>query len=194
MTSREEILSKAIGTLFGSERMIKVGYSVVIDFRRLAASFPHIPAFRNVRSVVELSTLAQRLHPKSARPSLGSLQRLTRLVLGYSITKEQQCSNWEARPLTSNQVEYAALDCALPPRLLDQMTEGSGTAKMKEVLPSIITSWRFQTLDSDQKDAIQLLKATRVVGNTFVVSQSWLQRAVAPVAVSMPKEGGGPYV
>jgi len=194
MNANEEVLSSTIGTLFGSERMIKVGYSVVIDFRRLTASFPHIPAFRNVRSVVELSTLAQRLHPKSARPSLGSLQRLTRLVLGYSITKEQQCSNWEARPLTSDQVEYAALDCALPPRLLDQMTEGSGTAKMKEVLPSISTSWRFQSLDSDQIDAIQLLKAKRVVGNTFVVSQSWLQRAATPAAISIPEEGGGPYV
>lgn len=194
MNANEEILSKTIGTLFGSEGMIKVGYSVIIDFRRLAASFPHIPAFRNVRSVVELSTLAQRLHPKSAHPSLGSLQRLTKLVLGYNITKEQQCSNWEARPLTSNQVEYAALDCALPPRLLDQMTEGSGTAKMKQVLPQVTSSWKFQTLDSDQKDAIQLLKAKRVVGNTFLVSQNWLQDRDAPATISIPKEGGGPYV
>ncbi|VEU34764.1 unnamed protein product [Pseudo-nitzschia multistriata] len=194
MNDSEEILAKTIGSIFGSDEMIKVGYSVAIDFRRLAASFPHISAFRDVRSVVELSTLAERLHPKSARPSLGSLQRLTKLVLGYSVAKEQQCSNWEARPLTSNQVEYAALDCALPPRLLDQMTEGSGTARMKQVLPQVTSSWRFQTIDSDQKVAIQLLKAKRVVGNTFVVSQNWLQHKDAPDRVSVPKEGGGPFV
>lgn len=193
MTPNEEILSKAIGVMFGSERMIKVGYNVAIDFRRLAASFPHIPAFRDVQSVVELSTLAQHLHPKSVRPSLGSLQRLTKLVLGYNITKEQQCSNWEARPLTPNQVEYATLDCALPPRLLDEMAEGSGTAKMKEILPQVTSSWRFQTLDSDQKDAIRLLKAKRAVGNTFVVSQSWLQDRPVPSPTSVPEEGGGPY-
>lgn len=189
MTTNEEILCKTIGTLFGSERMIKVGYGVVMDFRRLAASFPHISAFCNVRSIVELSTLAQRLHPKSVRSLLGSLQRLTKLVLGCNIAKEQQCSNWEARPLTQNQIEYAALDCALPPRLLDQMTEGSGTAKMKEVLRQVTSSWRFRVLDSDQKDAIRLLKANRVVGNTFVVSQSWLQDRGAPAAISLPEEG-----
>ena len=194
MNTNEEIISEAIGSLFGSDRVIKVGYSVANDFRRLAGSFPHMSAFCNVRSVVELSTLAQRLHPTSERSLLGSLQRLTKLVLGgYNIAKEQQCSNWEARPLTPNQIEYAALDCALPPRLLDQMTEGSGTAKTKEILREATSSLRFQTLDSDRKDAIRLLQAKRVVGNTFVVSQSWLQDRGAPAAVSLPAEGGGAY-
>jgi hypothetical protein len=195
MTSNEEILSETIGAIFGSDEIIKVGYSVAIDFRRLAGSFPHISAFRNVRSVVELSTLAKRLHPSSSlQHSFGSLQRLTKLVLGYTISKEEQCSNWEARPLTPDQIEYSTLDCALPPRLLDEMAEGSGTAKMKEILPQVTSSWRFQTLNgSDHKDAIRLLKAKRAVGNTFVVSQSWLQGKNAPAPTSVPQEGGGPY-
>jgi len=178
-----------------------------MDFRRLAASFPHVPGFCNVRSVVELSTLARRLHHPSSVSTkkmssgggLSSLQRLTKLVLGYTISKEEQCSNWEVRPLTSDQIEYATLDCALPPRLLDEMAEGSGTAKMKQILPQVTSSWRFQSLHGDKKDAIRLLNAKRVVGNTFVVSQSWLQQAKdkhnkkAPVPVSIREEGGGPY-
>jgi hypothetical protein len=196
MTFSEEILSETIGAIFGSDEITKVGYGVAIDFRRLAGSFPHIPTFRNVRSVVELSTLAQRLHPSSSssQHSFGSLQRLTKLVLGYTISKEEQCSNWEARPLTPDQVEYSTLDCALPPRLLDEMAEGSGTAKMKEILALVTSSWRFQTLNgSDRKDAIRLLKAKRVIGSTFVVSQSWLQGKNAPAPTSVPEEGGGPY-
>ena len=195
LTLNEEILSETIGAIFGSDEITKVGYGVAIDFKRLAGSFPHIPAFRNVRSVVELSTLAQRLHPSSSsQHSFGSLQRLTKLVLGYKISKEEQCSNWEARPLTPDQVEYSTLDCALPPRLLDEMAEGSGTAKMKEILPLVTSSWRFQTLNgSDRKDAIRLLKAKRVIGSTFVVSQSWLQGKNAPAPTSVPEEGGGPY-
>jgi hypothetical protein len=193
MTETEAILSGAIGAMFDSETMIKVGYSVANDFRRLAASFPHIPSFQSVRSVVELSTLAERLHPKSARPFLGSLQKLTKLVLGYNITKEQQCSNWEVRPLTSSQIEYATLDCALPPRLLDEMAEGSGNARTREVLPGVTKSWRFQSIHGSQKDAIHRLKAKRVVGNTFVASQSWLNRTPEPDPTSIPEEGGGPY-
>ena len=193
MTETEAILSEAIGAIFGSEHMIKVGYSVAIDFRRLAGSFPHMPSFRSVQSVVELSTLAERLHPKSTRPLLGSLQKLTKLVLGYNITKEQQCSNWEARPLTSSQIEYATLDCALPPRLLDEMAEGSGNARTREVLTGVTKSWRFQSINGSRKDAIQRLKAKRVVGNTFVASQSWLNRESEPDPTSIPEEGGGPY-
>ncbi len=193
MTDTEKIISEAISTIFSSERMLKAGYSVGIDFRRLAASFPHMPCFRNVRSVVELSTLAERLHPKSARPWLGSLQKLTKLVLGYDIAKEEQCSDWESRPLTPSQIEYATLDCALPPRLLDEMAEGSGNARIREVLPGVSKSWRFQTIDGSRKDAIRRLKAKRVVGNTFLVSQSWLNRSPAPDPTSIPEEGGGPY-
>mmetsp|Transcript_9703 Transcript_9703/g.23712 ORF Transcript_9703/g.23712 Transcript_9703/m.23712 type:complete len:1207 (+) Transcript_9703:189-3809(+) len=193
MTETESILSEAISAIFGSEKMIKVGYSVGVDFRKLAASFPHIPSFRNVRSVVELSTLAERLHPKSARPRLGSLQKLTKLVLGYDIAKEQQCSNWESRPLTPSQIEYATLDCALPPRLLDEMAEGSGNSRIREVLPGATMSWRFQTIDGTRKDAIRQLKAKRVVGNTFLVSQSWLNHSPPPDPTSIPEEGGGLY-
>lgn len=193
MTETENILSEAIGAIFGSEKMIKAGYSVGVDFRKLAASFPHMPSFRNVRSVVELSTLAERLHPKSARPWLGSLQKLTKLVLGYDIAKEQQCSDWEFRPLTPSQMEYATLDCALPPRLLDEMAEGSGNARIREVLPGVTKSWRFQTIDGSRKDAIRRLKAKRVVGNTFLVAQSWLNHSPPPDPTSIPEEGGGPY-
>jgi len=194
MTENETLLSEAIELIFGSKTMIKAGYSVVIDFRRLAASFPHVPSFKTVRSVVELSYLAERLHPKSSKPLLGSLQKLTKLVLGYNIAKEEQCSNWEARPLSSNQIEYATLDCALPPRLLDEMAEGSGNAKIREVLPGVTRSYRFQTIDSSRKDAIRRLKAKRVVGNTFLISQCWLSDKEEPVPTSIPEENGGPYI
>lgn len=190
----EEVLSGTISTLFSSMAIIKVGYQVAIDFKRLAGSFPHIPAFRRVNSVVELSTLAKRLHPTSSLQSLGSLQRLTKLVLGYDISKEQQCSDWESRPLTHDQIEYATLDCALPPRLLDGMAEGAGTAQMTSVLLHCTSSWRFLPLDSDQKDAIRLLKAKRIIGDSFVVTQSWPSEDKVPAAPSIPEEGGGPYI
>jgi len=190
----EEVLSQTISILFLSTNILKVGYMVAIDFKRLAGSFPHLPCFRRVNSVVELSTLAKKLHPTILLHEFGSLQRLTKMVLGYDISKEQQCSDWEKRPITPDQIEYGTLDCALPPRLLDEMAEGAGTERMKSVLPHCTTSWRFQTLDSDQRDAIRLLKARRIVSDSFIVIQSWPSGNDVPAAPSVPKEGSGlPY-
>lgn len=39
-----------------------------------------------------------------------SLQALSCLILGHSISKRQQCSNWAAAQLTAGQVRYAATD------------------------------------------------------------------------------------
>lgn len=190
MTPEEKTLSDAIASVFRASSIIKTGFHVAIDFRRLAASFPHIPAFNEVHSVVELSQIARKVHPTTSRHSIGSLQRLTRMAMGYDVSKEQQCSDWQHRPLLPEQSEYAALDCALPPLLLNMMAEGAGRAKTQSVLPQSMSSWRFVTIDSDNQDTITLLKAKRVVGGTFAVSQSWLAGKPAPEPPSMPTEGG----
>ena len=194
MDQTEALLSEAITTIFQATTIIKTGFHVPTDFRRLAASFPQVPAFREVHAVVELSTLARKVHPTTSRHSIGSLQRLTRLVLGFDVSKVQQCSDWQKRPLTPDQSEYAALDCALPPRLLDEMAEGAGRAKMEVILPQLMSSWRFVVMDSDCQEAITVLKAKRVVGSTFAVSQSWLTNKPKPAVPAMPTESGGPYI
>ncbi len=38
------------------------------------------------------------------------LRNLTASLLGYRISKSAQCSNWEARPLSKRQIDYAATD------------------------------------------------------------------------------------
>lgn len=190
MTPNESTLSNAIASVFSAPSLLKTGFHVAIDFRRLAASYPHISAFREVHSVVELSQFAKRVHPGESRHFLGSLQRLTRMALSYDLSKSQQCSDWENRPLSREQIEYAALDCALPARLLDVMAEGAGRSKSESILNQSTSSWRFITVDSDDQNAITLLKAKRVVGNTFAVSQSWLAGKPAPEPPSMPTEDG----
>ena len=190
MTPDESILSNAIASIFSAPSSLKTGFHVAIDFRRLAASYPHIPGFREVYSVVELSLFAKRVHPGESRHSMGSLQRLTRMVLQHDLSKEQQCSDWEQRPLSREQIEYAALDCALPARLLDVMAEGCGRSKTESILNQSTSSWRFITVDSDDQNAITLLKDKRVVGNTFAVSQSWVTGKSAPEPPSMPTEDG----
>lgn len=194
MEPSERALSVSLASIFLSKSIIKVGFHVAADLRRLAASFPHLPAFRSIHAVVELSTLARRVYPKTSRHSTGSLARLTKLMLDSSLSKEQQCSDWALRPLTPAQVEYAALDCAIPTHLLEKMGEDTGVINLKSILPQLTSSWRFLIFDSGSKDAIRRLKAKRVVGDTFVVTQSWITERPAPAIPSVPREGeDGPY-
>eukprot|EP00957_Ditylum_brightwellii_P011256 851456-Ditylum_brightwellii.AAC.1 len=96
-------------------------------------------------------------------------------------------------PFTLQQIEYAALDCALPVWILDEMAEGAGSSKMSSILPYLASLIWFITLDSTQKDTMHLLKAKRVVGDTFLIMQSWIMNKTEPAISSVSEEEGGPY-
>lgn len=54
--------------------------------------------------------MARRLRPDLPRYTLKSC---VKYILGIEMSKEEQTSNWEQRPLTSSQIVYAALDVEL---------------------------------------------------------------------------------
>ncbi|CAM9966856.1 unnamed protein product, partial [Choristocarpus tenellus] len=75
-------------------------------------SYPHIPCFAEVTSVINLSGLARNAESLRGVPAeeKGSLSRLSNLVLGKPLNKGEQCANWGMRPLSNRQKRYAALD------------------------------------------------------------------------------------
>jgi len=126
MTSVEEQLNESIEKLFLEDRLfMKVGFSLRNDLERLALSYPHISAFQEIRGVVEagqLATKAMRFKKqKNARMVTSSLNRLSEFFLDRSVNKEQQVSNWSQRPLTDEQLQYAALDAAITPALVKKV-------------------------------------------------------------------------
>lgn len=109
----EADVSESVGNLLESTRLIKVGFQVVHDLRQLAASYPHMPICQSVQSVLEASALAKNVmqlnkEKRNARSATSSLSRLTEAFLGKALNKNQQCSDWSQRPLSDEQVEYAA--------------------------------------------------------------------------------------
>ncbi|KAK9830490.1 hypothetical protein WJX72_012028 [[Myrmecia] bisecta] len=126
--------------LFASADIIKVGFGLSTDLRRLCESYPELPCFggplaefldeasngsgqaeigshalaRTVpfRSHVDVLTLARAVWPSDRRKQVErlSLSGLSQLVLGSALDKSQQCSDWDQRPLTPAQVQYAAAD------------------------------------------------------------------------------------
>jgi hypothetical protein len=113
--------------LFASERVAKIGFAIDGDIKRLRWSFPEVKCFDTFANVLDFSfeTLEAATHLAdgsvvATRGSNEKLQRRHRRQKGLStyikqalelpLSKLQQKSDWERRPLTPQQVAYAALD------------------------------------------------------------------------------------
>jgi hypothetical protein len=195
MNELETALSDILSDLFSSKNILKTGYQLPSDLRLLAASYPHIPCFQEVQSVLEASTLIKKiLHitkQKKSRAITMSLARMTSHYLGKTVDKDYQVSDWSARPLTSQQLNYAALDAAIPPRLTEKVLE-SIDARINGDRPLIerwdgdkglaneIESWRFLVIRSEDPEDISNPQAKRIVGSSWIVAQSWITGKTPP--------------
>lgn len=93
-------LPQELTALLADENIIKTGVAIHDDIKALRSLTPFVPGgFVDLQTVVADHGIKQ----------LG-LKRLSAIVLGYSISKSQQVSNWEAPALTEPQQLYAATD------------------------------------------------------------------------------------
>eukprot|EP00980_Cylindrotheca_fusiformis_P022803 scaffold9780_cov117-Cylindrotheca_fusiformis.AAC.3 len=201
MNETETMTSESLDFLFRSKRVIKVGYQVASDLRRIAASYPHVSCFQDIQAVLEVDTLVKRiLHltkQKKSRSITMSLARLTAHYVEKSICKECQVSDWSARPLTPDQKGYAALDAAIGPLIAEKAME-TVNATINGGVPRIerwdgdmgvskaINSWRFLFLQTEDLNAIKKLQAKQIVGPFWIVTQSWITGGRQPRFPSVP--------
>eukprot|EP01041_Mallomonas_annulata_P008679 gene8679-17918_t len=110
-----------IKKIFTSKNIIKVGLGPSSDLRRLAWSYPHIPAFRYIRSVLDIQELAVSAHTGVAKIELEGMSKLCVKQFGRPVDKSCQCSDWAFRPLDASQLQYAAMDAYLLTKLFDSL-------------------------------------------------------------------------
>ncbi|TMW58522.1 hypothetical protein Poli38472_010081 [Pythium oligandrum] len=85
-----------------------VGFCVSGDLRRLHHSFPSVLGKRSESPLlVELKQMALY---RQLPASKWGLSQLYETCFGEQLDKEQQCSDWALRPLSTQQLEYAAMD------------------------------------------------------------------------------------
>ncbi len=93
-------LPAELAGLLSDKNIIKTGVAIRDDIKALRALTPFEPhGFLDLQSVVADHGIKE----------LG-LKKLSAIILGYSISKSQQVSNWEAPALTEPQQRYAATD------------------------------------------------------------------------------------
>ena len=95
-----------------SEELLKLGHSLTNDasalFRALNLPLEHHGSMTNA---VDIRSLVARLFPGNGLKHAGLSTMLSTLT-GYILSKDLQCSDWAARPLTPAQLYYAACDAA----------------------------------------------------------------------------------
>ncbi|KAK7392066.1 hypothetical protein VNO78_20493 [Psophocarpus tetragonolobus] len=100
-----DILDDCLSHILLSPRILKLGYNFQCDVKQLAHSYEELRCFKNYEMLLDIQNIFKE--PR------GGLAGLTEKILGASLNKTRRNSNWEQRPLTPNQLEYAALDAVV---------------------------------------------------------------------------------
>ncbi|OQR92018.1 hypothetical protein ACHHYP_04128 [Achlya hypogyna] len=96
-----------IEALLRDPSVLKIGFGFKHDLHVLKQTFPDMTTFDFVHRILEIDALVRSSMPMYTGRSLSDAAAL---ILGKPLDKAQQMSNWEKRPLTPKQIEYAALD------------------------------------------------------------------------------------
>jgi len=158
MNDVEKEVSNALSLLMKSKYIIKVGYQLSSDLRRTFASYPHLPCFQEVHSTLEIASFIKRvLHiskQKKSRYITMSLAAMSSHYLGMTLDKEHQMTDWSVRDLTPEQLEYAALDAAVTPKLIEKVLESiKGSISLDHLLEQ-------ETAEQQQKQDDTSVKAS----------------------------------
>ena len=104
-------LFAVVGHVMASQQILKVGFDVRGDLKKMARAHTTIAAaLRPVEALLDLSAWYTACKPGGARISLA---RLVAEFLDAELNKDACLSNWEARPLSRQQLQYAALDASV---------------------------------------------------------------------------------
>eukprot|EP00262_Sarcandra_glabra_P005634 TRINITY_DN17375_c0_g1_i1.p1 TRINITY_DN17375_c0_g1~~TRINITY_DN17375_c0_g1_i1.p1 ORF type:complete len:290 (-),score=39.82 TRINITY_DN17375_c0_g1_i1:190-984(-) len=98
-------LDSCLKHIFHSPRILKLGYNLKCDLQQLSHSYGELECFKYYEMLLDIQKLFKE--PR------GGLSGLAQKILGASLNKTRRNSNWEQRPLSQNQIEYAALDAAV---------------------------------------------------------------------------------
>ena len=124
-----------------------------------------------------------------------SLARMASHYLGKTVDKTCQISEWKARPLTSSQKAYAALDAAVAPALAEK-AYSSIDASINPGIPRIerwegdeglskaIDCLRFSFVEIEDAKAAKKLQAKQIVGDRWIAMQTWTVEQDAPDPIS----------
>ena len=117
----EELLEETLGPLLLRSDILKLGFGIAVDVKMLRESFPNVPCFEVFQTqcaqqvgyidIQDMVLARDKQLPRTERLGVNcGLSSTCMAVLGQALCKQQQTSNWAERPLSAEQVLYAATD------------------------------------------------------------------------------------
>eukprot|EP01024_Parvocaulis_polyphysoides_P007094 TRINITY_DN12138_c1_g1_i1.p1 TRINITY_DN12138_c1_g1~~TRINITY_DN12138_c1_g1_i1.p1 ORF type:complete len:445 (-),score=48.95 TRINITY_DN12138_c1_g1_i1:382-1716(-) len=154
-------VNQVVNECFLNEKILKVGYGLVQDVLAVSRSIGKIGCLQSHLDLKLLHKSLSRCSAAKLQTVAGcGLSALVCSVLGVPLDKEMQCSDWHERPLTENQIQYAAKDAAVLLALLDKLIEYAPPEKFcmvekdqfeTEIDDLIIRNWGSKIEFSDTK-------------------------------------------
>ncbi|CAJ1383167.1 unnamed protein product [Effrenium voratum] len=142
-------LETALLPVLEAEHVYKVGFGLEEDLHRLGRALE----VSRARSVLDLRHLARLALPNTeVAPGLSGL---VRQVFGRGLDKTCQVSDWQARPLKQEQLDYAAQDAHVCVRLFDSLCYNHATLATQSLAPAlsgVAKAWRAEKSRAEPED------------------------------------------
>ncbi|KAF8401384.1 hypothetical protein HHK36_012322 [Tetracentron sinense] len=119
-----DVLDNCLKQILHSPSILKLGYNLQCDINQLAHSYGDLECFKHYEMLLDIQNVFKE--PR------GGLSGLAEKILGAGLNKTRRNSNWEQRPLSQNQLEYAALDAAVLVHLFHHIRSQSQPTSVKE--------------------------------------------------------------
>lgn len=149
-----EILDSCLVRILHSPRVLKLGYNFQCDMHQLSGSYPKLGCFKRYEMLLDIQ--------KVFKETCGGLSGLVKKILGTGLNKTRRNSNWEQRPLTPQQLEYAALDAVVLVHLFHHI--GSHSQPTDALDGSVKMEWKSHIVshvDNSKKSQKKDLKNIR---------------------------------
>ncbi|KAK2977713.1 hypothetical protein RJ640_013731, partial [Escallonia rubra] len=142
-----DILDNCLIRILHSPRILKLGYNFQCDVKQLALSYGDLKCFKQYEMLLDIQNVFKE-------PS-GGLSGLAKKILGAGLNKTRRNSNWEQRPLTQNQLEYAALDAVVLIHIFSHVRDHSPPAGVSDGHSRI--EWKSHIVSTNIENSINVL-------------------------------------
>lgn len=110
-----------VHNIFCNRKLMKIGFGLHGDLQMIASTIPQLESkLKKVTNLVNIDTLIAKLRcmdegmfPDQILTPVGKctgLSNVVNILFGRPLSKDEQFSDWEKRPLRNSQMSYAALD------------------------------------------------------------------------------------